>query len=112
MSIFEVADDLRELPGKVRGLTPELAAGADQAVADGRIRRAPNTPETVNALAAVNRYLSKSGFRVKSSLEGSTILWAAVPKKARNYVMTPEHRAKIVAARTRKGNVKATTKAS
>lgn len=111
MSIFEVAD-VFELPGKVRGLTPDLAAGADQAVADGRIRRAPNTEETTSALAAINRYLNKSGFRVKSSVEGGSILWAAVPKKARTYVMTPEHRAKIIAARTRKKSAKVTTKAS
>lgn len=85
------------LPPKVRGLSPDLAREADEAVADGLRRDAPNTDEVLEAIEAIKRYLNRRKFTVRVVYEGEIVSWQAVPMKERP-PMSEEHKAKLKAS--------------
>ncbi len=85
------------MPARVRGLTSELSREADEAVADGLRRDAPNTEEVIDAIEAIKRYLNRRKFTVRIVYNGDIVSWSAVPMKERA-PMSDEHKRKLQAS--------------
>lgn len=94
------------LPPKVRGLSSDLAREADDAVADGLRRDAPNTDEVIEAIDAIKRYLNLRKWTVRVVYNGDVVSWQAVPMKERP-PMSDEHKAKLQAALKKHRSAKA-----
>lgn len=85
------------LPAAIRGLSSDLSREADEAVADGLRRDAPNTDEVIAAIDAIKRYLNRRKWTVKVVYNGDMVSWQAVPMKERP-PMSEEHKAKLQAS--------------